>query len=214
MIKYDAIAALWYSCAIDRLVMDGLELSMTKRKKLIECLRTGDGAIPVERQDIEFGNTIVKYCDKFVMDILSSKTSEMTHGALLYTAFKNGDIQHKFIGKIASAPEFYRHSRYLDPIIKKIKYCDEGYLADIGVNIHNLECSIIECRETKYYLGWNVTGIINNKLVSWYSDRVKYEHGMVVNISAVVKDHCNNWNCTSAKETRLKMVKVLYENTN
>ena len=218
MIYYDVELAMKFACAIDRMKESDDFSKQTRRTILIDCL-SPYGAIEqgvrIEPCDIEFANTIKEYCKRYVADILSSTDGKLSAGATLYSIFTLNTMAYKHLKLVAESPIFYRDQLKLSVVEKLVNLCDNEHLFgnESEDKITDIPCVVIDTTRTSNYPGWNITGVIDNKLVSWYSYD-EYCVGTTYRITARIKHRGENWTFTTMKETRLHWVRRYYENTN
>jgi hypothetical protein len=110
------------------------------------------------------------------------------------------------IGFIACLPSVYARDVSQNRMERFSKIVDNDYLANIGAELYDLDCEILDCRRSKTYDAYNVDAIINNKMVSWMG-KGKFELGPCVVVKAKVKDHSRHWKYENAV-TRLNYVKA------
>jgi len=87
-----------------------------------------------------------------------------------------------------------------------IKTLDDGYVGLIGEQILDKDCEIINSQRSKNFDAWNIDAIIDNKMVSWFS-QADLKLGPCVIIKGKVKDHSKHWKHSNAV-TRLNYVKA------
>ena len=121
----------------------------------------------------------------------------------LFTILQKEDVARNKLGFVAYLPIAYQKEQYHNAV----KKADEGYIADVGTELLDLDCEIIRVTRSKNYDAWNVDAIIDNKVVSWMG---KHEPkvGPCVIIKAKVKDHSKHWQHQHVDVTRLNYVKV------
>ena len=110
------------------------------------------------------------------------------------------------LGFIACLPSTHKRDAARNTIEKRIKTVDEGFLAEIGSNIGDLDCEVLACQRSKNFDAWNIDAIINNKMASWMSKQ-ELVLGPCVIVKAKVKDHGSHWKYGNPI-TRLNYVKA------
>ncbi len=110
------------------------------------------------------------------------------------------------LGFIVCLPSVYKRDFGQRQIEKKVKQIDEGYLAEVGESLMDLDCEILACQRSKNFEGFNVDAIINNKMASWVSNK-ELELGPAVIVKAKVKGHQEHWKFKNPV-TRLNYVKA------
>lgn len=90
----------------------------------------------------------------------------------MYEILNNDVLLRRDISKLAKLPVYYLTYKAKNDIKKKSKFIDSSaHLSNDSV-ISDVECEVINVIKTKNYPGYNVTGIINNCLVTWYSPHI------------------------------------------
>jgi hypothetical protein len=89
---------------------------------------------------------------------------------------------------------------------KAARQVDEGYLAEIGSTVKDLDAEIIASIKSKNFEGYNIDAIIDNKMVSWLN-KTALVLGPCVVVKAKVKDHNKHWKHQN-DVTRLNFVKA------
>jgi len=115
-------------------------------------------------------------------------------------------VKENMFGYVACLPMTYVKDRSRNLIAKKAKDAEVGYLAEVGVTLFDLDCEILESTKSKNYEGYNISAIINNKMVSWMS-KAPLQLGDCVVVKAKVKDHSSHW-LHKVPVTRLNYVKA------
>lgn len=110
------------------------------------------------------------------------------------------------IGYVACLPSVYKRDYSQTQLKKRARHVDDEYLGTIGANILDKDCEILESIRSKNFDAWNITAIIDNKMVSWFS-KVDLKLGACVVIKAKVKDHSKHWKHENPV-TRLNYVKA------
>ena len=111
------------------------------------------------------------------------------------------------IGYVACLPSVYKRDRARNQIDKRVRSVDPGHVASVGSNVFDLDCEVIESSRSKNFDAYNITAIINNKMVSWFS-KVDLKLGACVVIKAKIKDHSKHWKYKDTDVTRLNYVKA------
>ena len=91
---------------------------------------------------------------------------------------------------------------------KKIsKKLDDGFIGEIGSQLNDLDCEILESVRSKNFDAYNICAIIDNKMASWFS-KADLKLGACVIVKAKVKDHSEHW-LHKNPVTRLNYVKAV-----
>lgn len=110
------------------------------------------------------------------------------------------------LGYVACLPSVCARDQVQNKIKKAARQVDEGFLADIGSSIKDLDAEIIASIKSKNFEGYNIDAIINNKMVSWLN-KTNLELGPCVVVKAKVKDHNKHWKHQN-DVTRLNFVRA------
>ena len=151
--------------------------------------------------------------------ILAVKVLENLKKQLLFSAIKGDNdfltqvnsilntdlIPASNIGFIACLPMVYYRNKKESEIKKQLKDCENTFVADVGSSLSNLSVDIFEVTRSKNFDAWNVSAIMSNKLVSWFS-KVELPIGNYYIKKAKVKEHREHWKYKKI-ETRLNYVK-------
>jgi hypothetical protein len=118
----------------------------------------------------------------------------------------NETVKSNQIGYVACLPSVCARDQIHNKIKKAARQVDEGYLADIGSSIKDLDAEIIASIKSKNFEGYNIDAIIDNKMVSWLN-KTNLDLGPCVVVKAKVKDHNKHWKHQN-DVTRLNYVKA------
>ena len=153
--------------------------------------------------DRELANDIQKYYRRLLFAAIQGDNEFQTEvNALLG---KSETPINKF-GFIACLPSVYKRDYSRNQTEKRVKTLDDGYLGLIGEQILDKDCEIINSQRSKNFDAWNIDAIIDNKMVSWFS-QADLKLGPCVVIKGKVKDHSKHWKHSNAV-TRLNYVKA------
>jgi hypothetical protein len=115
-------------------------------------------------------------------------------------------VKENQFGYVACLPSVQLRDADQNRIKKAARQVDEGYLADIGSTVKDLDAEILSSIKSKNFEGYNIDAIINNKMVSWLN-KTNLELGPCVIVKAKVKDHNKHWKHQN-DVTRLNFVKA------
>jgi len=118
----------------------------------------------------------------------------------------NEMVKSNQLGYVACLPSVCARDQVQNKIKKAARQVDEGYLADIGSTLKDLDAEIIASIKSKNFEGYNIDAIINNKMVSWLN-KTNLELGPCVVVKAKVKDCNKHWKHQN-DVTRLNFVKA------
>jgi hypothetical protein len=119
----------------------------------------------------------------------------------------NEAVKSNQIGYVACLPSVCARDQIQNKIKKAARQVDEGYLADIGSSIKDLDAEIIASIKSKNFEGYNIDAIINNKMVSWMN-KTDLKLGPAVVVKAKIKDCNKHWKHQN-DVTRLHYVKAV-----
>lgn len=197
---------------------DNNELRFYKQPNKLNILYTlneykiADGTDPrmmpvhlvVEAEDRELADDIQKYFKRLVFAAVKGDNEFQTEVNSLLT---KTTVESNKLGYIACLPSVYKRDYARTQIEKKVRTVDAGYLAEVGKNIFDLDCEVLESNRSKNFDAFNITAIIDNKMVSWFSKN-DLKPGACVVVKAKVKDHSNHWKYKDTTVTRLNYVKA------
>jgi hypothetical protein len=160
-------------------------------------------AIKVIDRDREMADEIRKFFRRLVFTAVKNDDEFWTQmNAILI----NETVSGNRMGFVACLPSMYLREYAKHQFARKIADLSPEYLAPVGTEILDLDCEIIQINRSKNYDAWNVCAIIENKMVSWMTNK-DLQVGPCVVIKAKVKQHGSHWKYQS-HETRLNYVKA------
>ena len=115
-------------------------------------------------------------------------------------------VKENQFGYVACLPSVQARDQAKNQIKKVARKLDEGFVGEIGSNLLDLDCEILESVRSKNFDAYNICAIINNKMVSWFS-KTDLKLGACVIVKAKVKDHSEHW-LHKNPVTRLNYVKA------
>jgi hypothetical protein len=159
--------------------------------------------LKVTDEDTALANEIRQHFRKLAFAAMQGENDFQTKvNSLLFTE----NMPQNEIGYVACLPSVYKRDYAQTQVKKKARAVDAEYLGEIGANILDKDCEILESSRSKNFDAWNITAIIDNKMVSWLS-KVDLKLGACVVIKAKVKDHSKHWKHENPV-TRLNYVKA------
>lgn len=111
------------------------------------------------------------------------------------------------IGYVACLPSVQKRDAARNGMDKRVRTLEAGYVANVGSNIFDRDCEILESKRSNNFDAFNITAIIDNRMVSWFS-KIDLKVGACVVIKAKVKDHTKHWKYKDTDVTRLNYVKA------
>ena len=155
-------------------------------------------------EDIALAEEIQKYFKRLMFAAIAGDNEFQTN----INSFLNADgIETKNFGYIACLPSVYARDIVHNKIKKVARTAEVGYLADVGSQLKDLDCEILESVKSKNFEGYNISAIINSKMASWLN-KTDLKIGPCVIVKAKVKDHSKHWKHQN-DVTRLNYVKAV-----
>ncbi len=187
--------------------------SKTPNKLLMLCtlepaIWTADPAqapmpLKILPEDVAMADEIKKYYKKLMFAAIDGSNEFLTS---INTILNGPTVKQNQFGYVACLPSVCARDIIHTQVKKAAKQVTEGFLADVGATVLDLDCEILEVNKSKNFEAWNICAIINNKMVSWMSQR-ELKRGPCVIVKAKVKDHTKHWKHQN-DETRLNYVKA------
>jgi hypothetical protein len=115
-------------------------------------------------------------------------------------------VQTNQFGYVACLPSVYVRDLAQTKVKRAASQTEEGYLAEIGSTVKDLDAEIISSVKSKNFEGYNIDAIISNKMASWLN-KTDLDLGPCVIVKAKVKDHTKHWKHQN-DVTRLNFVKA------
>ena len=159
--------------------------------------------LKVTEEDKLQAETVRKYFRKFMFGAIAGENEFQTE---VNAILSSDTIKTNKFGFVACLPSVMERDVKRGEIKKSLRDCDNSALAEIDTTVFNLDCEIIEAKRSNNFDAWNISAIINNKIVSWFSKK-ELKSGPCVVQKAKVKSHGENW-ITKKVETRLNYVKA------
>ena len=164
-----------------------------------------DAPLPLKilPEDIALAEEIRKHFRKFLFSAIEGENDFQTN----INAILSGDtVKQNQFGYVACLPSVYVRDVAQTKVKRAARSVEEGYLADIGSNLKDLDAEIISSIKSKNFEGYNIDAIINNRMVSWLN-KTNLNLGACVIVKAKVKDHAKHWKHQN-DVTRLNYVKA------
>lgn len=160
--------------------------------------------LSIEDEDRELATEIQKYFRRLVFAAVKGDNEFQTEvNALL----SSDTVPLNKLGYVACLPSVYKRDYARNQIDKRARTVESGFIGDVGQGLADLDCEVIESNRSKNFDAYNITAIINNKMVSWFS-KVDLRLGACVVVKAKVKDHSRHWKYKDTDVTRLNYVKA------
>lgn len=157
----------------------------------------------VEDQDKELADEIRSYYKRLMFSAVKGDNEFQTE---VFSLLMTEDMPSNKIGFIACLPSVYVRDVGKNKLEKMFRIADSVALGEVGDMLLDKDCEILQVNRSKNFDAWNILAIIDNKIVSWMSNK-EPRVGPAVVIKAKVKQHAENWLCKKI-ETRLNYVKI------
>jgi hypothetical protein len=159
--------------------------------------------LKISEEDRQQAEAVRKYFRKFMFGAIAGENEFQTE---VNAILSSNTVKTNKFGFVACLPSVMERDVKRNEIKKSLRDCDNEALAGIDITVFNLDCEIVEVKYSNNYDAWNISAIINNKIVSWFSKK-ELKSGPCVVQKAKVKSHGENW-ITKKVETRLNYVKA------
>ena len=159
--------------------------------------------LKVTEEDKLQAEAVRKYFRKFMFSAIAGENEFQTE---VNAILSSDTIKTNKFGFVACLPSVMERDVKKTEIKRSLRDCDNDALAGIDTTVFNLDCEIVEVKRSNNFDAWNISAIINNKIVSWFSKK-ELKSGPCVVQKAKVKSHGENW-ITKKVETRLNYVKA------
>jgi len=194
---------------------DGIYMSSKQTNKMLMLVTahptiwTADpkdkpSALEVLPEDTATAGEIQQYFKRLMFSAIAGDNEFQTN---INTFLSSETIESKNFGYIACLPSVYARDRAQNKIKKVARSVEGGYLGEIGSQLKDLDCEILESVKSKNFEGWNISAIINSKMASWLN-KTDLKIGPCIIVKAKVKDHSKHWKHQN-DVTRLNYVKAV-----
>jgi hypothetical protein len=154
-------------------------------------------------EDTAQAEEIQKHFRKFLFSAIEGENDFQTS---INTILSGDTVKQNQFGYVACLPSVHTRDIAQTKVKKAARSVEEGYLADIGSNLKDLDAEIISSVKSKNFEGYNIDAIIKNRMVSWLN-KTNLNVGACVIVKAKVKDHTKHWKHQN-DVTRLNFVKA------
>jgi hypothetical protein len=155
-------------------------------------------------EDVAYAVEVRNHFKRFLFGAIEGTNDFQTN---INAILSNETIQTKEFGYVACLPSVYVRDKAHVQVKRAARYAEEGYLAEIGSQLTDLDCEILESVKSKNFDGYNISAIINSKMASWLN-KTDLKIGPCVIVKAKVKDHSKHWKHQN-DVTRLNYVKAV-----
>lgn len=157
----------------------------------------------VNMADAELVKEIRQYFKRLLFSAIEGENEFQTTVNSLLGSEECG-LSH--VGFLVCLPSVYERDSNKTRVKRSLKDCEAGCLGAVGDELVDLDAEIVEVKKSKNFDAHNVLAIIDNKIVSWMTNKPPVV-GPAVILKAKVKSFNENW-ITKLPETRLNYVKV------
>jgi hypothetical protein len=159
--------------------------------------------LKISPEDVARAEEIVTYYKRLIFAAIEGDNEFLIK---IHTLLGSKTVKENEFGWMACLPSVQSRDLSHNQIKKAARSVDEGYLADIGSQLKDLDAEIISSIKSKNFEGYNIDAIINNRMVSWLN-KTTLALGPCVIVKAKVKDHSKHWKHGN-DVTRLNYVKA------
>jgi hypothetical protein len=159
--------------------------------------------LKISPEDVARAEEIVTYYKRLIFAAIEGDNEFLIK---IHTLLGSETVKENEFGWMACLPSVQSRDLSHNQIKKAARSVDEGYLADIGSQLKDLDAEIISSIKSKNFEGYNIDAIINNRMVSWLN-KTTLALGPCVIVKAKVKDHSKHWKHGN-DVTRLNYVKA------
>jgi len=155
-------------------------------------------------EDVARAEEIKKYYRKLIFAAVEGENEFLIE---VNSILSGETVPNNKFGYVACLPSVQLKDAQRSLVTKAVRSVDNGYLGQPGDNLFDLDCEILEVIKSKNFDAWNIGAIINNKLVSWMSQK-ELAVGPCVIVKAKIKDTRKHWK-HQTDETRINYVKAM-----
>jgi hypothetical protein len=165
-----------------------------------------DAPMPLKvlSEDTQLAEDIKKHFRKFMFSAIEGENDFQTN---INTILTGDMVKQNQFGYVACLPSVYHRDVAQSKVKRAARTVEEGYLAEIGTQLRDMDAEIISSVKSKNFEGYNIDAIINNKMVSWMN-KTDLTLGPAVIVKAKVKDCNKHWKHQN-DVTRLHYVKAV-----
>ena len=154
-------------------------------------------------EDTALAEDIKKHFRKFMFGAIEGENDFQTS---INSILASDTVKQNQFGYVACLPSTFVRDVAQTKVKRAARTVEEGYLAEIGTQLKDLDAEIISSVKSKNFEGYNIDAIISNKMVSWMN-KTSLNLGPAVIVKAKVKDHNKHWKHQN-DVTRLHYVKA------
>lgn len=166
--------------------------------------RTMPVKLHIEDEDREEAAEIRKFFKRLMFSAVKGTNEFETE---VNAILSSENVASNKVGYVACLPSVFKREYAKNQVEKRARSVEKGHLADIGRVVFDKDCEVIESTRSKNFDAYNITAIIDNKMVSWLS-KTDLKLGACVIVKAKVKDHSAHWKFPDTDVTRLNYVKA------
>jgi hypothetical protein len=155
-------------------------------------------------EDVARAEEIKNYFKRLLFAAIEGENEFQTN---INSILSGETVKSNQFGYVACLPSVYVRDHSKNQIKKISKKLDDGFIGEIGSQLNDLDCEILESVRSKNFDAYNICAIIDNKMASWFS-KADLKLGACVIVKAKVKDHSEHW-LHKNPVTRLNYVKAV-----
>ena len=159
--------------------------------------------LKITKEDTELADEILAFYKRLMFAAIEGSNEFLTS---INSLLAGDSIKLNQFGYIACLPSVYLRDRMHTNVKRAARKSEEGFLGEAGARLEDLDCEILEVVKSKNFDGYNVYAIIQNKMVSWVSQK-ELKLGPCVVVKAKIKAQSKHWK-HGTDETRLHYVKA------
>ena len=160
-------------------------------------------ALNITPEDITRAEEIQTYYKRLIFAAIEGENEFLTK---IHSLLGSETVKENEFGWMACLPSVQARDVAQNKVKKAARTVEEGYVAEIGAQLKDLDAEIISSVKSKNFEGYNIDAIINSKMVSWLN-KTNLNLGACVIVKAKVKDHSKHWKHQN-DVTRLNYVKA------
>jgi hypothetical protein len=140
-------------------------------------------------EDIERAEEIRKYYKRLMFAAIEGENDFLTE---INSILSSETVKTNQFGYVGCLPSVQARDQAQLKVKRAAREVDEGYLAEIGAQLKDLDAEIISSIKSKNFEGYNIDAIISNRMASWLN-KTDLKIGPAVIVKAKVKDHSKHW---------------------
>lgn len=144
----------------------------------------------IKDEDLQLADAMRKFFRRLTLKVLEDPDN--VFDTTVHELLNKDTMKVSHIGFIACLPvQYFRDSSRIK-IKSAARNCEDGFLADVGCWLTDLDCEILEVKKSINFDAWNITAVIDNKMVSWMTKKLLTPGPSVIQ-KAKIKEHSKHW---------------------